>query len=64
MLAGTVVTVTAERGQHIAQGDPLVSIEAMKMETMLCAERNAVVHAVFVKPSSNVMAKNLLVELE
>ena len=63
-MPGTVVTVAAEPGQRIAQGDPLVSIEAMKMETMLCAERDAVVREVFVKPGASVMAKDLLVELE
>ena len=31
---------------------------------MLCAERDAVVREVFVKPGASVMAKDLLVELE
>jgi pyruvate carboxylase len=58
-----VVTVAAKTGQKVAKGDPLVSIEAMKMETMIRAERNAVVKRVHVKASAAVAAKDLLIEL-
>ncbi|MDO9600722.1 MAG: biotin/lipoyl-containing protein, partial [Rhodocyclaceae bacterium] len=61
-MPGTVVTVAAHVGQKVAKGDPLVSIEAMKMETMLTAEREGVVHAIHVRPGDNVNAKDLLVE--
>ena len=45
-MPGTIVTVAAHVGQKVAKGDPLVSIEAMKMETMLTAEREGMVHAI------------------
>ena len=61
-MPGTVVTVAAHVGQKVAKGDPLVSIEAMKMETMLTAERDGVVHAIHVRPGDSVNAKDLLVE--
>ena len=63
-MPGTVVTVAVEPGQRVAKGDPLVSLEAMKMETMLRAERDAVVRQVYVKPGQSVAAKDLLIELE
>jgi pyruvate carboxylase len=63
-MPGTVVTVVVAPGQRVARGDPLLSLEAMKMETQLCAEREATVRAVHVKPGSLVAAKDLLVELE
>jgi pyruvate carboxylase len=50
--------VRAEGGK----GDPLVSIEAMKMESMLTAERDGVVAAIHVKPGEAVNAKDLLHE--
>jgi len=42
----------------------LLTIEAMKMETGLHAERDAVVKAVYVSPGAQIDAKDLLIELE
>ncbi|MDP1651441.1 MAG: pyruvate carboxylase [Rhodocyclaceae bacterium] len=61
-MPGTVVTVAAHVGQKVVKGDPLVSIEAMKMETMLKAERDGTVHAVHARHGESVNAKDLLVE--
>jgi pyruvate carboxylase len=41
-----------------------VSIEAIKMETALTADRDAVVKEMFVKPGDKVAAKDLLVVLQ
>jgi pyruvate carboxylase len=62
-MPGAVVTVAVKAGQKVKKGDPLLSIEAMKMETMLTAERDATVSAVHVKPGDPVNAKDLLLEL-
>jgi pyruvate carboxylase len=62
-MPGMVVTVAVKAGQKVAKGDPLVSIEAMKMETMIRAERDANVKQIHVKPGSVVSAKDLLLEL-
>ena len=45
-------------------GDLLLTIEAMKMETGLHADREAMVKAVHVQPGAQIDAKDLLVELE
>jgi pyruvate carboxylase len=63
-MPGTIVTVAAQAGQKVAKGDPLVSIEAMKMETMLKAERDGTVKVVHVRHGDAVNAKELLVEFE
>ncbi|MBI1890359.1 MAG: pyruvate carboxylase [Burkholderiales bacterium] len=62
-MPGMVVTVAVKAGQTVAKGDPLVSVEAMKMETMIRAERDAVIKHVHVKPGTSVSAKDLLIEL-
>jgi pyruvate carboxylase len=62
-MPGAVVTVAVKAGQKVKKGDPLLSIEAMKMETMLTAERDANVLTVHVKPGDAVNAKDLLLEL-
>lgn len=62
-MPGMIVTVAVKAGHKVKKGDPLLSIEAMKMETMLAAERDATVHAVHVRPGEAVNAKDLLLEL-
>jgi pyruvate carboxylase len=63
-MPGTVVTVSVKSGQKVQAGDPLVSIEAMKMETMLRAEADGVIDHVHVRPGGAVQAKDLLVTLQ
>ncbi len=46
--AGTVVAVLAVPGQAVSRGDPLVVVEAMKMETENCAPGDGVVDEVTV----------------
>ncbi len=62
-MAGAVVTVAVHAGQRITKGMPLASIEAMKMETVLFADRDATVAEVHVKPGDQVQAKDLLIAL-
>jgi pyruvate carboxylase len=63
-MPGTLVTVAIHAGQKVAKGDPLVSIEAMKMETMLTAERDGTVKAIHCRHGEAINAKDLLVEFE
>ena len=62
-MRGMVVTVAVKVGQKVMKGDPLLSIEAIKMETMLTAERDATVNAVHVLTGETIHAKDLLLEL-
>ncbi len=63
-MPGAIASVPVQPGARVQQGDLLVTIEAMKMETGLHAERAATVKAVHVRPGDQVDAKDLLVELE
>ena len=63
-MPGVVATVAAKAGGAVKEGDLLLTIEAMKMETGIHAERDAVVKAVHVVPGGQIDAKDLLVELE
>jgi pyruvate carboxylase len=62
-MPGMVVTVSVKAGQPIKAGDPLVAIEAMKMQTQIRAERDATVAEVFVKSGDVIAARDLLVRL-
>jgi len=63
-MPGVVAGVTVSQGQSVNEGDLLLTIEAMKMETGLHAERDAVVKMVHVRAGSQIDAKDLLIEFE
>ncbi|MFX0541403.1 pyruvate carboxylase [Roseovarius sp. S4756] len=63
-MPGVVASVSATPGKSVKAGDLLLTIEAMKMETGLHAERDAVVKSVHVTPGGQIDAKDLLIELE
>jgi pyruvate carboxylase len=56
--------VAAKVGQKVSAGGPLVSIEAMKMESQIRADRDGVIRAVHVRPGDVVAARDLLIEFE
>jgi len=63
-MPGVVASVGVSAGQDVKEGDLLLTIEAMKMETGLHAERDATVKAVHVAAGGQIDAKDLLVEFE
>jgi len=63
-MPGVVATVAVQAGQQVKEGDLLLTIEAMKMETGLHAERDATIKALHVQPGTQIDAKDLLIELE
>jgi pyruvate carboxylase len=63
-MPGAVASVAAKAGASVKAGDLLLTIEAMKMETGLHAERDAVVKAIHVQPGAQIEAKDLLIEFE
>ncbi|PRD37097.1 UNVERIFIED_CONTAM: pyc [Trichonephila clavipes] len=63
-MPGSIASVAVTAGQKVRAGDLLLTIEAMKMETGLHADREATVKAIHVTPGSQIDAKDLLIELE
>lgn len=63
-MPGSIASVAVKPGQKVHAGDLMLTIEAMKMETGLHADRTATVKAVNVAPGQQIEAKDLLVEFE
>ncbi|HSN73409.1 MAG TPA: pyruvate carboxylase [Steroidobacteraceae bacterium] len=63
-MPGTVATVCVSDGDAVERGDVLVTIEAMKMETAVRADRDGHVVEVLARTGDLVDAKDLLVVLE
>ena len=60
-MPGVISAVAIQAGQDVKAGDILVSIEAMKMETALHAERDGKIAEVLVRGGDQIDAKDLLV---
>ena len=63
-MPGVVASVAARAGAAVRQGDLLLTIEAMKMETGIHAERDGTIKDVHVAPGQQIDAKDLLIEME
>jgi acetyl/propionyl-CoA carboxylase alpha subunit len=62
-MPGTVIRVLVEPGARVAAGEPLVVLEAMKMEMPLVSPYNATVRVVHVAEDDRVAGGTVLVEL-
>ncbi len=62
-MPGVVASVAVREGQTVRPGDLLLTIEAMKMETGLHAEREGTVARLHVQAGTQIDAKDLLLEL-
>jgi pyruvate carboxylase len=63
-MPGQIVKVNVTEGQAVRKGDPLLTIEAMKMQTVVHAGGDGTVRAILAPSGARVGAGDLLVELE
>ena len=63
-VTGTVVQLRIQAGDRVTEGQPLVCVEAMKMETWLAARHDGRVKAVHARVGEAVAAESVVVELE
>jgi geranyl-CoA carboxylase alpha subunit len=63
-VAGVVAQVLVRPGDRVVKGQPLASVEAMKMEMWVEAGMDGRVKAVPAQPKASVAARGILVELE
>jgi len=62
-IAGLVTAVLASAGQTIRKNEPVLVIEAMKMEIQICPAVDGVLKTIHVKPGELVATAQLLFEL-
>jgi pyruvate carboxylase len=63
-MPGTVATVPVHVGQSLNRGEVVLTLEAMKMETTLRAERDGVIREILARPGLQVDTKDLLIVFE
>ena len=62
-MAGTILKVEVAEGQQVAEGDVLLILEAMKMETQICAAKAGVVQGISVKQGDVVAVEQVMMSL-
>ena len=63
-MPGLILSVHVSAGDRVQEGDPLLILEAMKMENVILSPREGVIREVAVQQGAAVDKKSLLVEFE
>ncbi len=63
-MPGLLVRLAVEVGQEVQEGQALATVEAMKMENILKAERRAVVKAIRAQPGASLRVDDVIMEFE
>ena len=62
-LPGSIIKVLVSEGQDVKKGDTLLTLESMKMENAVMADRDGKVTKIAVTAEQNVMQDDLLIVL-
>lgn len=63
-MVGKVVKILVEVGQEVSEDDPVVMLEAMKVEMPVAAPEDGTVSAIKVEEGATVEGDQVLIELE
>jgi glutaconyl-CoA/methylmalonyl-CoA decarboxylase subunit gamma len=63
-MPGKIIDVLVREGSTVLRGEPLVILEAMKMQNEIQSPVNGQIIKVLAKPNSNVMKDDILVEIK
>jgi biotin carboxyl carrier protein len=63
-MPGKILDVLVREGSGVLRGEPLVILEAMKMQNEIISPVNGTIVKVTAKPNTNVMKDVLLVEIK
>lgn len=63
-MPGKIVELFLSEGDMVKAGEPILSLEAMKMQNEIAANCNGVIRKIKVQPGQSVMKDELLVEIQ
>ena len=63
-MPGKIIKITVSEGMEVKQGDPLIVVEAMKMQSTYTAAQNAIVEKIHVEEGDSVARDQLLISFK
>lgn len=63
-ISGVIVDIKVKEGEDVKQGQELFILEAMKMENMICAEKDAVISKIHFTKGQNTSYGDIVIEFE
>ena len=63
-MPGKIIDILVEEGSEIKEGEPIIILEAMKMQNEITSHVTGVVKAVEVKKNDSVMKDDVLIEIQ
>lgn len=63
-MPGKIIKVMVSEGMEVKQGDPLIVVEAMKMQSTYTAAQNAIVEKIHVEEGDSVVRDQLLISFK
>ncbi len=63
-MPGKIVEILVEEGDKIKAGEPVLTLEAMKMQNEIVSHVEGTVKKIQVKPDDSVMKEDILIEME
>jgi pyruvate carboxylase len=61
-MPGSISAILVREDQQVTQGEPLLAIEAMKMEAQISAPRDGRIKTILVRVGEQLDAKDLVIE--
>lgn len=62
-IPGTVLSIKVKEGQAVKRGDALLVLDSMKMNNIICTDREGVVRTIYIKVGESVSKGAPMVEL-
>jgi len=63
-MPGKIIDILVREGSNVLRGEPLIILEAMKMQNEIQSPVNGQIIRVHAKPNSNVMKDDILIEIK
>ncbi|CAO3621708.1 unnamed protein product [Cunninghamella blakesleeana] len=63
-MPGRIISISIKEGDQVKSGEPLIVVEAMKMQNILRSTRSGIIKKIYVYPGNNVKSGQVLIEFQ
>jgi pyruvate carboxylase subunit B len=63
-MPGKIIDILVEEGSEVKEGEPIIILEAMKMQNEIASHVTGVVKSITVKKNDSVMKDDVMIEIQ